>query len=115
MTKKDISKAFSHGNFEKTYEFIADNAEWTIVEENFFQGKQAIIDQCAQVGSYFKSITTNFKTLNIIAEDNNVVIEGTGEFLKDNKRISFVSACDVYEFSDNDVIKKITSYCIPSK
>jgi len=115
MTKKEIAQAFSHGEFEKTYEFISDNAEWTVVEENYFKGKQAIVDNCEQVGNYFKSVTTNFKTLNIIAQDNNVVIEGTGEFLKDNNRISFVSACDVYEFSDNNLIKKITSYCIPSK
>lgn len=37
------------------------------------------------------------------------------EFLRDNKRVSFVSACDVYEFNDDNQIQKITSYCIQSK
>jgi hypothetical protein len=57
-------------------------------------------------------VTTDFKTLNIIAEGNKVVINGTAEFLRDNQRVSFVSACDVYEFDDNNQIQNITSYCI---
>ena len=54
--------------------------------------------------SYFTSVTTNFKTLNIIAEGNKVVINGTAEFLRDNKRVSFVSACDVYAFNEKSEI-----------
>jgi hypothetical protein len=57
-------------------------------------------------------VTTDFKTLNIIAEGNKVVINGTAEFMRDNQRVSFVSACDVYEFDDNNQIQNITSYCI---
>lgn len=112
MTKPEIAKAFSNGEFEKTNKFISDTAIWTVVEEDTFIGKQAIIDNCEQVGSYFQSVTTDFKTLNIIAEGNKVVINGTAEFQRDNKRVSFVSACDVYEFDDNNQIQNITSYCI---
>ncbi|MEY3199139.1 MAG: hypothetical protein RJA13_1097 [Bacteroidota bacterium] len=112
MTKTEIAKAFSNGEFEKTNNFISDNAEWIVIEEDRFLGKQAILDNCEQVGNYFKSVTTNFKTLNIITDGNKVVINGTAEFLRDNKRISFVSACDVYEFNEKSEIQKITSYCI---
>ena len=115
MTKTEIAKAFSIGEFEKTNKFISDNAVWTIVEEDNFIGKQAIIDNCEQVGNYFKSVTTDFKTLNIIADGNKVVVNGTAEFMRENKRVSFVSACDVYEFDDNHQIQNITSYCIQSK
>lgn len=115
MTKTEIAKAFSIGAFEKTYKFISDNAEWTVIEEDRFIGKQAILYNCEQVGNYFKSVTTDFKTLNIIAEGNKVVINGTAEFMRGNKRISFVSASDLYEFDDNNQIQNITSYCIQSK
>jgi hypothetical protein len=114
MTKTEIAKAFSNGEFEKTKNFISDNAEWIVIEEDSFIGKQAILDNCEQVGNYFKSVTTKFKTLNIITDGNKVVINGTAEFLRDNKRISFVSACDVYEFNEKSEIQKITSYCIQS-
>lgn len=115
MTKTEIAKAFSNGEFEKTKKYISENAVWTIVEEDTFIGKRAIIDNCEQVRNYFQSITTDFKTLNIISDGNKVVINGTAEFLRDKKRVSFVSACDIYEFNDNDQIQKITSYCIQSK
>lgn len=115
MTRTEIAKAFSNGEFEKTYKFISDNAEWTVIEDAKFIGKQAILDNCEQVGNYFKSVTTDFKILNIIADGNKVVISGTAEFLRDNKRVSFVSACDIYEFNEKNQIQNITSYCIQSK
>jgi ketosteroid isomerase-like protein len=115
MTKIEIAKAFSNGEFEKSNKFIAENAIWTVVEEATFIGKQAILDNCEQVGDYFKSVTTDFKTLNVISEGNKVVISGTAEFSRDGKRVSFVSACDLYDFDNNNQIQNITSYCIQSK
>ncbi len=115
MTRSEIAEAFSIGKFEKTNKFISENAVWTIIEEDIFVGKQAIIDNCEQVGNYFKSIITDFKILNIISEGNKVVINGTADFISENKRVSFVSACDIYEFNENNQIQNITSYCIQSK
>ncbi|HLO44076.1 MAG TPA: nuclear transport factor 2 family protein [Leadbetterella sp.] len=112
MTKQEIALAFSNGEFEKTTGFIAENAVWQVVEENTFVGKEAILENCNQVSAYFKSVTTDFKTLNMIAQDNKVVINGTAEFSRNGQRISFVSACDLYEFDDSDQIQRITSYCI---
>ena len=40
MTKKEIAKAFSNGEFEKTNKFISDTAIWTVVEEDTFIGKK---------------------------------------------------------------------------
>lgn len=60
ITNEQIAKDFSIGEFAKTYNSIAENAEWTIIEENHFVGRQAIIENCEQVGAYFKSVTTNF-------------------------------------------------------
>ena len=114
MTKQEIALAFSNGEFEKTVEYIADEAAWEVVEENTFVGKDAIIENCNKVAAYFKSVTTDFKTLNIIAQDHKVVINGTAEFSRNGQRVSFVSACDLYEFNENGQIQRITSYCIVS-
>ncbi|MEO8962052.1 MAG: nuclear transport factor 2 family protein [Ginsengibacter sp.] len=115
MTITEIAKMFSNGDFRRTYDFIAEDAEWTVVQESNFIGKQAIIDNCEQVGDYFKSVTTDFKTLNVISDEKKIAVNGTAEFLKDNERLSFVSACDLYEFNDKNQIQKITSYCIQAK
>jgi ketosteroid isomerase-like protein len=115
MTKTDIAKAFSIGEFDRIYDYIAEDAEWVIVEDVRFVGKKAIVENCKHVGDYFKSVTTDFKTYHVIADDNKVAINGTAEFKKANKRLSFVSACDIYEFNEDNRIQKITSYCIQAK
>lgn len=103
------------GDFAKVYDRIAAHAVWEVVEENSFAGKKNIMDHCEQVAGYFRTVTTRFTLLNIISQDNKVAINGTAEFIKDNQRVSFVSACDLYEFNDRDEIQKITSYCIQAK
>lgn len=115
MTKAELAQAFSLGEFDKTSPFIADNAVWTIVEENTFIGKSAIINNCDHVSNYFKTVETEFKTLNVIEDKNKVVVNGTAAFMIDKQCISFVSACDIYEFDEQGSIEKIMSYCIQSK
>lgn len=115
MTHKQIAEAFSKGNFELTYPYLADNVQWTVVGEDYFDGKKSVMDNCGQVAGYFKSVTTDFKTINIIADNNRVAVSGTAEFIRDDKRVNFVSACDVYEFNDNNELQTITSYCIQDK
>lgn len=115
MTQKQIAEAFSNGNFEVTYPYLADDIQWIVVGENSFRGKQAVMENCSQTAEYFKSVTTIFKTINLITDHNRVAINGTAEFIRDNKRLSFVSACDVYEFNDDNELQAITSYCIQDK
>ncbi len=115
MITTQIATAFSNGQFDQTYSHLAGNVEWTVIEESKFTGKEAVIQNCEQVANYFKSVTTKFETLNVIAGSNKVVVNGTAEFLRDNKRVAFVSACDVYEFNDKNQLERITSYCIQGK
>jgi len=115
MKPAEVAESFSNGQFESIYTFLADTIEWDIVGEDFFKGKAAVIQNCKEVSEYFKTVSTNFTTRNIIVDANKVVINGTAEFLKDNKRVAFVFGCDIYEFNDDNLIQKITSYCIQPK
>jgi hypothetical protein len=115
LTIQQIAMAFSCGQFETAYPYLSSNIQWRVVGENSFTGKEAVIKNCESVAAYFKTISTNFTTDNIIADGNRVVIDGTAEFTWDGKRIAFVWACDVYEFTADNKIEKITSYCIQEK
>jgi ketosteroid isomerase-like protein len=115
MTQKQIAEAFSNGDFEKAYPFLAADVQWTVIGENKLEGKQAVIENCEQTANYFKSVTTDFKTINVIAADNRVAVNGTAAFIRDGKTVSFVSACDVYEFNNNNELQTIMSYCIQEK
>lgn len=115
MTKTALATAFSEGDFESTYPYIATDAVWVVVEQAVFNGKPAILQECEKVRNYFKSISTHFVTEHVIAEKSKVVISGTAEFKREGELISFVNACDVYVFNENNLIQQITSYCIESK
>ncbi|MCB0728498.1 MAG: nuclear transport factor 2 family protein [Ignavibacteriae bacterium] len=112
MTHKEIAQAFSNGKFEVTFPYLADNIEWIVAGREHFKGREKVIDNCTKTAEYFKTVTTDFKINNIIEENQIVVINGTAEFLKDEKRLAFISACDVYEFNSSNKLEKITSYCI---
>jgi ketosteroid isomerase-like protein len=115
MTITDVAKAFFNGEFQLAYPYLASDITWVVVEENQFSGKAAVIENCEQVAAYFRSVTTRFETHAVITSDNTVVISGTAEFLRAGKLVAFISACDLYEFDDGGMLKKIVSYCISKK
>lgn len=115
MSKKLIATAFSSGKFEITYQHLAENSVWKIVGGSEYIGKPSIMEQCDKVTNYFNSVTTVFSIQHVIEEGNYVAINGYAEFSKNNTRVSFVNACDVYEFDETNLITQITSYCIAQK
>lgn len=115
MTRKEIALKFSNGEFNAVLGFISEKAIWTVVGENVFDGKEAIVNNCKQVHAYFQTVETKFTTQHIVSEELKVLVSGTAEFIRDGKSVSFISACDLYEFNGKDQIEKITSYCIQHK
>lgn len=112
MTIIDIATSFSTGKFNLIYDFITPEAEWEIVGESLFLGKEQIIANCEKVGLYFNTVMTNFNIANILVDGDKVVINGTAEFFKNDQLVSFISACDFYQFNEQKQLVKITSYCI---
>ena len=115
LTIQQIAESFSGGQFDKVYQYLAENVIWNVIGENSFVRKKAVIENCDKVASYFKSVTTNFNMKNSIVDNKRVAIDGTAEFIRDGKRVSFVWACDVYEFNEGHELEKITSYCIQDR
>ncbi len=107
-----IAEAFSHGKFDTAIPYLSDQIIWNVVGENIFEGKDAVVTNCNQTAEYFKRVETDFKTRDIIAMENKVVVRGTGEFKRDGKQVNLMSACDVYEFNNKNELKAIFSYCI---
>jgi len=110
---EQIAFAFSGGNFEFTYPYLADDVSFNIVGNELVSGKDAVIDFCNKTAQYFTTVTTKFELDNVIAGENCVAINGTAEFYVDD-RVNYISSCDVYKFADGK-LKEITSYCISTK
>ena len=115
LSVQQIAELFSGGQFSKVYMHLSQNIVWNVVGEDSFVGKEAVVKNCEQVASYFNTVTTKFKTENIIVEGNKVAIEGTAEFIREGKRVAYVWASDIYQFNNNGELEKITSYCIQEK
>ena len=108
---RQISEEFSKGNFEFAYNYLSQDIQWNIVGDKLLTGKDQVIEFCNKSAEYFREVTTEFSTSNIIADANLVAISGIAVFInKENKRTE-VSSCDVYLFEDGK-LKEITSYCI---
>jgi len=115
LSNTELARAFSLGEFKDVYPYLSDQIVWIVVGENEFIGKEAVINNCMQVQRYFDTVTTEFKTNHVISDGNEVVVTGTAEFFRNGKQISFISACDVYDFDDHQQLEKITSYCIQNQ
>ena len=115
MTKSEIAQAFSGGRFEECFDYLTDLTVWNTPGEQYLTGKKEIEPFCKNISTYFSGITTNFKQLNLVENDRCVAINGTAEFIREGKRVSFVSSCDVYEFGINNKIITINSYCITER
>ena len=115
MMKSEIAQAFSGGRFEECSDYLTDLTVWNTPGEQCFTGKKEIEPFCKNISAYFSKLTTNFKQLNLIENESCVAINGTAEFIREGKRVSFVSSCDVYEFGINNKIIAIISYCITER
>jgi len=115
MTIKSIAQAFSNGDFQTVFPYLADTIVWQVVGESEFLGKEAVMQQCLQVEAYFNSVTTQFDTTNCLVDGNKVAINGTAAFHINQKPKAFVWACDLYEFNAANQLQSITSYCITKK
>jgi SnoaL-like domain len=115
MTKSEIAQAFSDGHFEKCMDYLTDRTIWNTPGEQFLTGRNEIESFSEKTAAYFSSVTTNFKQLNLIENQNCVAINGTAEFIREGKRVAFVSSCDVYEFDLDNNIVSIYSYCITER
>jgi ketosteroid isomerase-like protein len=110
-TNKEISEAFSNGEFQSVYNHLSEDVEWNIIGDKILKGKAAVIECCDQTAAYFSSVTTKFAMNNSIIDGNRIAIDGTAHFINKDKKSTQVSSCDIYRF-ENEKLLTITSYCI---
>ena len=110
-TNKEISEAFSNGNFKFTYAHLADDIQWNIAGDKILKGKAAVVEFCNKTAAYFSEVTTRFSMNNMIADNDCIAIDGTAHFINKENKSTHVSSCDVYRFKGGK-LQEITSYCI---
>lgn len=54
LKQKQIAEAFSNGNFDLTFPFLAKTIEWNIIGNKTLVGKESVIENCKQTSSISK-------------------------------------------------------------
>lgn len=111
ISQEQIARDFSKGEFERTFQYLADDVQWTVAGEMTLKGREEVVSHCLKTAVYFASVTTDFRIISVISSNGRVAVEGTAEFIKDGKKTAFVHACDVYEFREGRLMN-IRSYCV---
>lgn len=104
----EIAEAFSHHDFARSYDHLADDVRWHNVGGDEHTGKAAVIDACDAAATYFAGMTITFTSSRTIVGDDVVVVAAAADYLEGGEA-STVSSCDLFDVVD-DKITAITSY-----
>ncbi|MFT4600148.1 MAG: hypothetical protein ACI857_000318 [Arenicella sp.] len=115
LTKKEIAESFTTGRFEDTFPYLAEGVTWNIVGDKELCGKSEVVSNCQATSEASNLVQKIFTQEQLIRDKNKIVIKGSGEFIRQGKRVNLIASCDVYEFNDNNEIETISSYCIAEK
>lgn len=98
MNNIDIAKHFSLGQFNQIFQYLDDEIIWNVIGESTFSGKVAVIEQTQKIESYFQSVAHHFELDQIHLTDQFIIVQGKASF-QSSDQITKISACDIYEFS----------------
>lgn len=103
---KQISEEFAKGNLEFSEVYLADDIKWNILGESPIIGKNQVLEvsKMLQLES-FPVITIK----NIVAEDECVVVESTGEAKTKKGKPYDQTYCYVFKFK-GETVYEITTY-----
>ncbi len=111
MNNKQISEAFSKGNFEAAYVHFSENIQWNIIGDQPIKGKENVIAHCQKM---LEGMDGTLSNTQVIEEGNSIAIEGNCNYTGEDGKPARVDYCDIYSFEDGKIVK-ITSYCISIK
>jgi hypothetical protein len=110
-TIADIAEAFSHHSFDRTFEYMGDDIEWTQVGQGTVRGKIAVVTTCKETTDELVGVRTTFSQFKVVAAENCVVIDSRAEYEDAEGASSHVASCDIYDFISGDLVA-ITSYAV---
>ena len=88
---------------------MADEIKWNIVGREELMGREAVIDRCDKSAEFLETVSTTITKLKINRAETFVVVEGAAQFQDQENQTSSVASCDVFQFSDGQLVE-ITSY-----
>jgi ketosteroid isomerase-like protein len=102
---KKICEEIAKGNLEFYEKYLANDVQWNIIGDVLINGKDKVIERAGMPELDAYPVIT---IKNIVAEENMVVVESTGEAALKNGQPYHQTYCDVYHFKDGKIIEFTT-------
>ena len=113
VNTRQISEAFSGHRFPETYDHLAPDVRWVLLDHGAIEGKVAVVEACdssaAEMGVLAK---VEFSRFDSVAGDRLAVVDTEARYESPDGSASVVSSADVYEFDDDGLVTTITSYAV---
>jgi hypothetical protein len=110
-TIQELAEAFSRHDFALTYPHMVDDIRWNLVGEKEIAGKDDVISTCDESSAYLEDVETRFSKFRTVVGENIVVVDTIAEYIDQERDVSFVASCDIYDFADGR-LTEINSYTL---
>ena len=113
VTTKQISEAFSGHRFPQTYDHLADDVRWVLLDHGAIEGKDAVVEACgATAAAMAELVEVEFSRFDSVAGDRLAVVDAEARYESPDGSVSVVSSADIYEFDGDGQVTTITSYAV---
>lgn len=108
-----VNAAFAKGKSEEFLNFCAEDAEWQMVGDKSFKGKQSVREFLSSMEATGME-APKFTVDAMVAEDDTVVCYGDMMMNEENGENAPYSYCDIYQFKTGKIIK-LQSFIVKHK
>ncbi|ADB31685.1 hypothetical protein Kfla_2617 [Kribbella flavida DSM 17836] len=104
-----VAEAFSAHRFSEVYPFLHPEVTWTLVGAARLEGREQVVQACETALGQLAQTTSQVLRFKTVANADAVVIDTVTRYVDKKWQSSFVSACDIFEFTQGH-LTAITSY-----
>ena len=110
---RQISESFSGHRFTETFEHLAPDVRWVLLDHGAIEGKDAVVAACDQSAAAMAELASvAFRRFNSVAGDRLAVVDAEARYESADGSVSVVSSADIYEFDDRGLVTTIVSYAV---
>jgi hypothetical protein len=110
---QQISEAFSGHRFAETYEHLAPDVRWVLLDHGAIEGKDAVVAACDSSAAEMSGLASvEFSRFDSVAGDRLAVVDAEARYESPDGSVSVVSSADIYEFNGAGLVTTITSYAV---
>lgn len=113
VNTQQIAEAFSSHRFDEVYDRLDELVTWVVPGQEPIEGKAAVTTTCTGAAAEFSEMASvSFDRFVSVGNDTIAAVDSIGRYEDQDGSLSVVSSADIYEFSAQGQVVRITSYAV---